>query len=375
MIFVDSAEGFGRLADALARASSFAIDTEADSLHSYFDKVCLVQISVEGEDWIVDPLARFPIDALGRALADERIVKVFHGADYDLRILNRDFGFEIRNLRDTMVCAQLLGYEAIGLAALLDRHFGLKLDKTHQRADWAQRPLTPEMLRYAATDTHYLADLVAKLEAELREKGRWEWALEEFSRLEQIRHAESTPDPEAFRKLKNIGRFSRRQLAALARLHAWRDGVARKLDRPPFKVVGNDTLVTIAEALPQSIRELKQIRGMTAGQAARHGETILAAVGDALALPESELPELVAKKQWVRDKLLEQRFDRLRAVRDELAKELAIEPGVIAPRHVLTAIATDRPADVAALASIPAMRRWQIEVAGARLVAAIQPTL
>ncbi|MBI2214957.1 MAG: ribonuclease D [Acidobacteria bacterium] len=375
MIWIDSAEGLGRLLEVISRADLVAIDTEADSLHSYFDKVCLMQITAAGEDWIVDPLAGFPIAPIGEVLASETCVKVFHGADYDLRILNRDFGFEIRNLRDTMVCAQLLGYEAIGLAALLDRHFGLKLDKTHQRADWSQRPLTPDMLRYAATDTHYLAELVAKLEVELREKGRWEWALEEFARLEQIRHAESVPDPEAFRKLKNIGRFNRRQLAALARIHAWRDGVARKVDRPPFKVVGNDTLVAIAEALPQSVRELKLIRGMTAGQGGRHGTGILLAVSEALALPESELPELVAKKQWIRDKMLEQRIDLLRAVRDELAKDLEIEPGVLAPRHVLTAIATDRPSQASALASIPAMRRWQIDVAGERLVAAIQPTL
>jgi ribonuclease D len=375
MIWIDTEEGLRRLLDAIAGVDLVAIDTEADSLHSYFDKVCLMQITTAGEDWIVDPLAGVPIDSLGAVLGDAKIIKVFHGADYDLRILNRDFGFEIRNLRDTMICAQLLGYEAIGLAGLLDRHFGLKLDKTHQRADWSQRPLTPDMLRYAATDTHYLAELVAKLEAELREKGRWEWALEEFSRLEQIRHSESTPDPEAFRKLKNIGRFNRRQLAALSRLHGWRDGAARKVDRPPFKVVGNDTLVTIAETLPQSLRELKQIRGMTAGQAGRHGQGILAAVAEALALPEDELPELVAKKQWNRDKLLELRVDRLRAVRDELAKDLAIEPGVLAPRHVLTAIATDRPSEASALAAIPAMRRWQIDVAGERLVAAIQPTL
>lgn len=375
MIWVDTSEGLTRLLDAIARLDRVAIDTEADSLHSYFDKVCLMQFTVGGEDWIVDPLAGFPIDPLGAVLRDEKVVKVFHGADYDLRILNRDFGFEIGNLRDTMICAQLLGYEAIGLAALLDRHFGLKLDKTHQRADWSQRPLTPDMLRYAATDTHYLEELVTKLEAELRVKGRWEWAMEEFSRLEQIRHSESVPDPETFRKLKNIGRFSRRQLAALARLHAWRDGVARTVDRPPFKVAGNETLVAIAEALPQSTRELKQIRGMTAGQAGRHGQGILAAVVEALALPETELPELVAKKQWIRDKMLEQRIDLLRSVRDELARELAIEPGVLAPRHVLAAIATDQPTEASALASIPAMRRWQIEVAGERLVAAIQPTL
>ncbi|MGK2857585.1 MAG: ribonuclease D [Thermoanaerobaculia bacterium] len=375
MIWVGSATELDRLLAVLRDAPLVAIDTEADSLHSYFDKVCLMQITAAGEDWIVDPLAGFPMKPIGEILGDPKIVKVFHGADYDLRILNRDFGFEIHNLRDTMICAQLLGYSGIGLAALLERHFSVKVNKVHQRADWSQRPLTPDMLRYAATDTHYLAELVAKLEAELREKERWEWAMEEFSRLEQIRHNESEPDPEAFRKLKNIGRFSRRQLAALARLHAWRDLAARSADRPPFKIVGNESLVAIAEALPQAVRELRQIRGMTAGQAGRYGQGILEAVAAALALAEEDLPEIVAKKQWNRDKTLEQRVDRLRAVRDEIAKSLGIDPGVLAPRHVLTAIATERPAEASALAAIPAMRRWQIEVAGENLVAAIQGTL
>ena len=375
MIWVGSATELDRLLGVLRDAPLVAIDTEADSLHSYFDKVCLMQITAAGEDWIVDPLAGFPMTPIGAILRDPRIVKVFHGADYDLRILNRDFGFEIQNLRDTMICAQLLGYSGIGLAALLERHFGVKVNKVHQRADWSQRPLTADMLRYAATDTHYLAELVSKLEAELREKGRWEWAMEEFARLEQIRHTESEPDPESFRKLKNIGRFSRRQLAALARLHAWRDGAARQADRPPFKIVGNESLVAIAELLPQSVRELKQIRGMTAGQAGRHGQGILDAVAEALALPEDQLPEIVAKKQWIRDKTIEQRIDKLRTVRDEIATGLGIEPGVVAPRHVLTAIATERPTEAAALTAIPAMRRWQIDVAGEQLIAAIQTTL
>ena len=375
MIWVGSATELDRLLGVLRDAPLVAIDTEADSLHSYFDKVCLMQITAAGEDWIVDPLAGFPMGPIGEILGAPGIVKVFHGADYDLRILNRDFGFEIHNLRDTMICAQLLGYSGIGLAALLDRHFGVKVNKAHQRADWSQRPLTPDMLRYAANDTHYLAELVAKLEAELRDKGRWEWALEEFSRLEQIRHTESEPDPESFRKLKNIGRFSRRQLAALARLHAWRDQAARHADRPPFKIVGNEALVAIAELLPQSLRELKQIRGMTAGQAGRHGQGILDAVAAALALAEDELPEVVAKKQWIRDKTIEQKVDRLRAVRDEIAKSLGIDPGVLAPRHVLATIATDRPSEAAALAAIPAMRRWQIDVACEQLVSAIQATL
>src|SRR6476660_735821 len=164
-----------------------ALDTEADSLHSYFDKVCLIQMSIPGEDLIIDPLCKFDLGKFGEILANRGIVKILHGADYDLRILNRDFGFTTTNLIDTMVSAQLLGYEAYGLAALLERHFGLKVNKTHQRADWAMRPLTPEMLEYAAMDTRYLITLAQKLREELTAAGRWEWAQEEFARLARIR--------------------------------------------------------------------------------------------------------------------------------------------------------------------------------------------
>src|SRR6185436_3848294 len=178
------------LDDAMERVAAnrvVAVDTEADSLHSYFDKVCLIQISVPGHDLIVDPLRKLDLSRFGEVLANREITKILHGADYDLRILNRDFGFTPVNLIDTMICAQLLGYEAIGLAALLEKHFALKLDKSHQRADWAQRPLPRDMLEYAATDTRHLLDLADKLRTELLALGRWEWAEEEFARLEMIR--------------------------------------------------------------------------------------------------------------------------------------------------------------------------------------------
>ena len=193
-----------------------ALDTEADSLHSYFDKVCLIQMSIPGEDLIIDPLCKI---RSGEVRRDPRriasIVKILHGADYDLRILNRDFGFTIANLIDTMVCSQLLGYEAFGLAALLERHFGFKVDKKHQRADWAMRPLPPDMLDYAATDTRHLIALADRLRDELTALGRWEWAVEEFARLEQIRFNEKDADEEPFRRLKGLGALDRRSLAVV----------------------------------------------------------------------------------------------------------------------------------------------------------------
>lgn len=355
---------------ALARVGAHgtvAVDTEADSLHSYFDKVCLIQISVPDEDLIVDPLARVELDRFGELLARPEITKVFHGGDYDLRILHRDFGFTVRNLVDTSVCAQLLGYEGIGLAALLDRHFGIKLNKTHQRADWSMRPLPPDMLEYAATDTHYLIALAAKLREELEAMGRWEWALEEFARLENVRYREATEeDVEPWRRVKNIGNLDRRSLAIVRDLYAWRDALARKADRPPFKVLGNDAMVEIAKAKPASHRELSRVPAVSRYHADRYGRDLVAAVRKALEIPEEELPEKNDPKPWIRDKALEARINRLKTVRDRYAKELKIEPSVLGARHILAAIATSGTLDV------PAMREWQKGVMGEALLAALE---
>lgn len=358
------------LEEAIARVAAepqIAVDTEADSLHSYFDKVCLIQLSVPGDDFIVDPLAKVDLAPFGAVLADASVTKVLHGGDYDLRILNRDFGYTVHNLIDTSICAQLLGYEGIGLAALLDRHFGLKLNKTHQRADWSMRPLPPDMLAYAATDTHYLIELAAKLRAELEALGRWEWAVEEFSRLETVRYRETDEDAEPWRKAKNIGGLERRSLAIVRDLYNWRDALARKADRPPFKILGNDSLVAIAKEKPKSHRELASIAAVSRYHAERYGREILAMVARAMEIPEEELPDKNEPKAWIRDKALEARINRLKSVRDRYAKELKIDPSVLGARHILAAVATTGTLDV------PAMREWQKQVMGDALLSALQP--
>ena len=352
--------------ERVAQQPTVAVDTEADSLHSYFDKVCLVQLSIPGEDLVVDPLARVDLAKFGAILADPNVTKILHGGDYDLRILNRDFGWIIRNLIDTSVCAQLLGYEAFGLAALLERHFGVKLNKTHQRADWAMRPLPPDMLDYAAMDTHYLIELAAKLRAELEALGRWEWALEEFSRMEAVRYREVDEEAEPpWRKLKNIGNFDRRSLAIVRDLHSWRDRLARNADRPPFKIIGNDANIDIAREKAATREQLAAIKAVAKYHLDRYGRDILATVRAALEVPEAELPERNEPKPWLRDKEVENRVNRMKKVRDRAAAELKIDPAILAPRHVLTAIATSRSLDV------PAMREWQKSVIGSDLLAAL----
>jgi len=367
MTWIDRQDTLEPALDRVGSQVQIAVDTEADSLHSYFDKVCLIQISIPDEDLIVDPLARVDLTRFGEILADPNVTKVFHGGDYDLRIMHRDFGFTVRNLIDTSICAQLLGYEGLGLAALLDRHFSVKLNKVHQRADWSMRPLTPDMLAYASMDTHYLVELAAKLREELTALGRWEWATEEFARLENVRYRESDDEAETWRKLKNIGGLDRRSLAIVRDIHQWRDVLARKADRPPFKVMGNDTMVDIAKEKPATLRDLVALRSVSRYHADRYGRELAAIVKSAMEIPETDLPERNEPKPWIRDKQLESRINRLKDVRDRHARELKIDPSILSARHILAAIATSGTLDV------PNMREWQKGVMGEELLRVIQP--
>ncbi len=367
MIWIDQQDALDEVLRRVGAHDQIAIDTEADSLHSYFDKVCLIQISIPNEDLVVDPLNGISLSTFGEILANPSVTKVFHGGDYDLRIMNRDFGFTVRTLIDTSVCAQLLGYEGIGLAALLDRHFGVKVNKVHQRADWSMRPLPADMLAYAAMDTHHLVALAAKLREELEALGRWEWAVEEFSRMESIRFREaSDEDPEPWRKVKNIGTLDRRSLAIVRELYAWRDALARKADRPPFKILGNDTIVDLAKERPATPREVAELKSVSRYHADRHGRDLAAIVRRALEIPDAELPEKSEPKTWIRDKAIEARVDRLKRVRDKYARDLKIDGSVLAPRHILSAIATSGTLDV------PAMREWQKRLMGEELLKVLE---
>ncbi|HEX3066960.1 MAG TPA: ribonuclease D [Thermoanaerobaculia bacterium] len=372
MNFIDTQEAFDAAMGRVAAQPVVALDTEADSLHSYFDKVCLIQMSIPGEDLIIDPLCKFDIAKFGEILANREITKILHGADYDLRILNRDFGFTIANLVDTMVCSQLLGYEAFGLAALLDRHFGFKVDKKHQRADWAMRPLPPDMLEYAATDTRHLIALAGRLREELTALGRWEWAVEEFGRQEQIRFNEKDGDEEPFRRLKGLGALDRRSLAVVRALYDFRDGLAREADRPPFKIFGNDLIFEIARIKPSSTQEFNSIKGVSGYHRGRFGRDIVRLVNEAMAIPDEELPEKSESKTWLRDREMEARIDRMKKARDKIAKDLKVDASVLAPRHILVSVAEAQPHEPADLDRVPVMRNWQKALLGQALIDALR---
>ncbi len=368
--YVDTAAALDDVV-ASARAEPLAaVDTEAASFHRYIDRVYLVQLSTRHATAIIDPLAVADLAPLGALLADPRVEKVFHDADYDLRILDRDYHVRARHMFDTRIAAQLLGEPAIGLAALLEKFAGVRLTKTHQRADWSQRPLSAAMLDYAADDTRHLPALRDAMRARLEAAGRLAWAEEEFLWLENLRWTApgGANGGEAYLRIKGAKALRPRQLAALRELVAWRDGVAAERDTALFRIIGNEALLAVSQALPPSAAALGEIRGLPASLARRYGPALVTAVGRALRLPEHELPKRERGPRVARDPELETRVERLKTARNAVAQQLAIDPGVLCGKSTLEVIARARPGDRAALAEIGDLRRWQVDVLGEALL-------
>ena len=364
------------LADAVAalrREPVVGADTEAASFHRYHDRLYLIQLASPSDTLIVDPLALKDLSPVGELLADPGVEKVFHDADYDLRILDRDYRFRARRLFDTRVAAQLAGEPAVGLAALLERYLGVRLAKEHQKADWSQRPLPPEMLAYAAADTAHLPALREALRARLAALGRLAWAEEEFARLETVRWTGAPNGAEGYLRLKGAKALRPRQLAVLRELYAWREGLAAAQDRAPFRILGNDALLAVAQALPRSPADLAAVPGLPARLAGRYGAALLAGVRRGLAVPEAELPRVERAARPPKDPAFDARLERLKAARNRVAAELGLDPGVLCGRATLEAVARTAPPpnDRAGLARIGELRRWQVEVLGDALLAAL----
>jgi ribonuclease D len=363
---IETAAEVEELARSLEGEDLIGIDTEADSFHSYFTKVCLVQISTRSADHIIDPLAAGSLAPLGRVFESTAVACVLHGADYDLRILDRDHGLRLRGLFDTMIAARFLGHTAFGLSSLLERYFGLKIPKEHQRADWSRRPLTPELLRYAATDTHHLPALHDRMHDELSAKGRLGWAREEFALLEQVRHQAREDLPDGYLKLKGARSLDRRGLAVLRAVFELRERLAREQDRAPFRILGNDTLLELAKQRPKRTRDLASIPGLPRRRRRSFDDDLAAAIQGALELPDGELPEFTRRPSRGRSDP-EPDLGPLKQTRDAVAAGLGLEPAFLAPNALLEAAARQRPQSPEAFMALPGARRWQAEVLAAPL--------
>jgi ribonuclease D len=359
------------LFERLRREPLLAVDTEAASFHRYTDRVYLLQVSSRNETAVVDPLATRGLGPLGDVLADPDIEVVFHDADYDLRLLDREYGFRATGVFDTRVAAQLLNEPGVGLAALLEKYLGVRLDKRFQRADWSARPLSPAMLEYAASDTRHLPALRDILKAQLEARGRLSWAMEEFALLDDIRGGQSDGEP-GYLRLKGAKALKGRELAVLRELFAWREGVAQRADRATFRVLNNEPMMALAKHPPGDLAALKAVPGMSADQVERRGRDILAAVNRGLEVPDRDLPKIERGPRRAYDAAFDARLERLKAARNRLATELDLQPGVLCPNGTLEAIAKANPESIEALGQLAELRRWQLRTIGEQLLAALK---
>lgn len=370
--YLDTDAAVGRWLASISRPEILALDTEGASFHRFVDRVYLIQVSTRTHHAIIDPLPIEPPALLGALVEDPAVEVVFHDADYDLRLIHQDYGWQVRNVFDTRVAAQLLGIKAFGLAALLERYFDIRLDKKHQRADWSMRPLTADMLDYAAQDTLNLLGLRDRLREELVGKGRLPWAQEEFKRLEGTRWAADDP-ANAFLKVKGARDLTRRELALFRELVQWRDATALRLDRATFRVVSNEVLFEAARTAPRTREALGKLKGMPRVILERNGDEMLAAIERGLAVPEAELPRFPKAARWDRDPEFDHKVGALKAVRDAAAARLELDPGVLCSRDRMEAVARLMPATTGDLGRIPELRQWQVQELGEGFVKALKP--
>jgi ribonuclease D len=354
----------------LEKESCIGVDLEGSSLHHFEDRISLLQFSTPSHHFLVDALALSDMTPLSRIFKATAIRKVFHGADYDVRCLQRDYGIRVVGLFDTQIAARFMGAKATGLDSLLEEYLGVRLDKKYQKKDWSQRPLPPPMIVYAVRDSQHLITLGKMLQKELRAKGRLSWVEEECRILAALDYRTHQDTP-LFHRFKGAGKLQPRTLTVLEAVLRLREKFAREKDKPPFKIFGNESARAIAEKKPRTQGDLRQIPGLSERQCARFGDALVRTVVEAAELPESRLLKYPFKK---RDRLAQDVKRRLKALkkwRERRAAELGVEPFVVFTNSQLESIAQAFPREAGALRELSSIRTWQEKAFGGELCAVL----
>lgn len=362
-IFIAKAPALERLVRTLLAEPIIAVDTESNSLYAYQEQVCLIQFSTPSQDFLVDPLVLGDLYLLGEVFSSPKIEKVFHAAEYDLICLKRDFGFEFANVFDTMLAARILGRDEIGLGSILETEFDVHVDKRFQRANWGERPLPQSLMVYAQHDTHYLIALRDRLRLELQAKNLWPLALEDFNRICTVNGRALENKAEDFWRMHGAHDLSPQNASVLMELCRYRDQMARAINRPLFKVIGDQTLVTIASECPSSLDALQNIHGMTPQQIKRHGTALLAAVARGL-----KAPAVYPPRNPRPDERFLERLERLRNWRKTTAQKMGVNSDVILPRELMHAVAEQNPGRHDELARIFKFVPWRLEHFGPQIL-------
>ena len=351
------------LARKLENEAAVGVDVEADSMYHFKEKVCLIQMATAHINVVIDPLEMKDLSALKPIFKSKAIQKIFHGADYDVRSLYRDFNISIRNLFDTELASRFLGFPETGLEAVLKKRFAISLDKKYQRKDWSKRPLPQKMMDYAAEDARHLLPLARGLIEELQKKGRLSWVKEECELLSKVRPNDNGDRP-LFLNFKGAGKLDPRRLAILEALLQSRVNIARKKDRPLFRIIGSRSLLDLAENKPTNMQQLKKCGALSPKQIDMYGRQLIADIKRAIEIPQKDLPVFPRRKAPRVPASAAERVKSLRKWRDGQANRLAMEPSLILTKSLISALAVQRPSKKSELSRIKDIKRWQIREFG-----------
>jgi ribonuclease D len=371
ILWVEKRKDLLHLATHLQKETAIGVDLESDSLFHFPERVCLVQISTPLQSFLVDPLALEDLSPLGPVFADSKIRKVFHGADYDIRSLDRDFGIRIHSLFDTQVAARFLGIKETGLASLLKTRLGVVVEKKYQKKDWSQRPLPDPMITYAVEDSRHLIALVGSLEEELIALGRISWVENECLLLSKVRHIPPARDP-LFMKFRGAGRLSRRGLAVLEAILKFREDLAHQLHRPPFKILANEPIMEMAEKRPKSKSGLKAIKGLSSRQFNTLGHSLLVKIGEALNLPDESLPVYPIKKRKSFGPDVSKRIEAFKKWRSRRALELDLDRALVCNNAQILSLSLADPKNPSDLRRVEEIKDWQRMVFGDEICALLK---
>ncbi len=369
--FIDSDAQLKITCDELSCESIIGVDLEADSLHCFREKICLIQVAAKNRAFLVDPFGISDMSPLRRVLENPDIIKVFHGSDFDVRSLDRDYGARVVKLFDTEIACRFLGIRERGLAALLKRNFNLDVDKKFQKINWAQRPLKQEMIEYSVGDVSHLVQLYDIICKALAEKNRLDWAWEESAIQAQVEYEDNHARP-LFKKIKGAGRMDPRTLAVLENLLEMRICIAEKKNRPLFKIISNSALVTLARNKPLNHEHLVKSSALSRKQVSMYGNLCLDAIAKAMSIKDDDLPSYPRRGRYRRkDSLVLERIKELRQMREKLSRSMGMEPGFLLNNTMIDTLAFKNPATIDQLGSIDNIRHWQVESMGACILATL----
>ena len=383
-ILVQDQQTFSQMMEHLSHQSPIAIDTESDSLYSYYPKVCLIQISALEDsttesvtesatepaiiDYLLDPIVFPRIERLNELLSDPEIEIIIHSAYNDILMLQRDYAFSFTNLFDTQLAARILGWKRSGLAAILEEHFGVVSDKRMQRTDWGRRPMSAKQIAYAQMDTHYLLALRHRQLKELEQMGRLEEAQEAFAQLELTNFRERPTAQRTFWSMKRTRDVQRENLGVLEALWEWREKEAQRQDRPPFKIMTDQVLVQLAARQPKSRNELRSISGLSQNQSYRYGRSLLRALEKGKRGPLPQTPEPRPRPEYLLDSATLSAFESLRRWRTDAATERGVDPDIVFSNETLMAIARHKPTTEEELQELREIGPWKARTYGAHIL-------